>query len=142
MIKIRAGVVLFDDKSRLLLVRQNKRPFWVLPGGTMEAGETLGTCAVREIKEETNLKIELGPLLYVGDFFAPDGRQVIDIIFVGHITGGRLRMETSGNLDEVGFFTRKEMARMSCKPREVFEGLLTYWDASPTTPGTYLGGYR
>jgi ADP-ribose pyrophosphatase YjhB (NUDIX family) len=33
LFKIRVGVVVLDESDRLLLVRQNKRPFWVLPGG-------------------------------------------------------------------------------------------------------------
>ena len=32
---------------------------WVLPGGHIEVGESLEECAVREIKEETGINIEI-----------------------------------------------------------------------------------
>ena len=32
---------------------------WVLPGGHIEVGESLEECAVREIKEETGIEIEI-----------------------------------------------------------------------------------
>ena len=32
---------------------------WVLPGGHIEVGESLEECAIREIKEETGIEIEI-----------------------------------------------------------------------------------
>lgn len=139
--KIRVGVVVLDDENRLLLVRQNKRPFWVLPGGTLEQGETLGDCAVREIKEEAGLDITLQQMLFLADFFASDGRQVLDVVFLGHLIGGRLEMETSENLDEIGFFTREEVAAKDVKPDRVFEKIFDAWESNTWPQGVYLGSY-
>lgn len=50
-------VVPFDDRHRLLLVRQYRHPIgafsWELPGGAADAGETLLATAQRELREET-----------------------------------------------------------------------------------------
>ena len=62
-----------ENKLRLLLIRRGGHPFkgvWALPGGFLQKGETVEQCALREIKEETNvLPVSLMP---VGVFSAPD----------------------------------------------------------------------
>lgn len=140
--KVRVGVVVLDESNRLLLARQNRRPFWVLPGGTLEMGETIGECAVREIKEESNLDITLGPLLYVGDFFVSERKQVLDLVFYSRLQpGGTLTRELSENLDEIGFFTLEEAAAMELKPERLFEPIRQSWKSGEWPSGSYLGGY-
>jgi len=39
--------------ARVLLVRNRHRGVWELPGGWIEAGETAGGCALRELAEES-----------------------------------------------------------------------------------------
>lgn len=141
LFKVRVGVVVFDAENRLLLARQNKRPFWVLPGGTLEKGETMGECAVREIKEEANLDIELGQMLYVADFFAPDGKQVVDVVFYGTLLGGVLTREMSENLNDIGFYTQEEALAKDLKPEKVFQHILSAWETGKWQQGLYLGQY-
>lgn len=62
------GVVIRD--GRALLVRRGKPPLrgrWVIPGGTVELGETLHAALVREMQEETQLVVEPLELLTVFD---------------------------------------------------------------------------
>jgi mutator protein MutT len=71
------GVVVRD--GRALLVRRGKEPLygrWVVPGGTVELGETLEEALVREMEEETGLQVEPVELLTVVDRIDRDGGRV------------------------------------------------------------------
>ena len=74
-----AAVVARGD--RLLLVRHQKSdrdPYWVLPGGRLEPGETIPACAAREVDEETGLRAAFSGVLYVGEFLR-EGRHTLDV---------------------------------------------------------------
>lgn len=59
-----AGIVIKDGKV-LVMHRINKGDeYWVFPGGGQEEGETLNQTAVREIDEETTVKVSAIKLLY------------------------------------------------------------------------------
>src|ERR687885_566083 len=78
---IRVGAVAARDGA-LLLVRHQKPdrdPYWVLPGGRLEPGETIPECARRELAEETGLTARFSGVLYVGEFLR-EGRHTIDVV--------------------------------------------------------------
>ena len=77
---IRVGAVVARDGA-LLLVRHQKPdrdPYWVLPGGRLEPGETIPECAEREISEETGLSASFRGVLYVSEFLREE-RHTVDI---------------------------------------------------------------
>lgn len=60
------GGLVYDDASRLLLVRRANEPgrgLWSVPGGRVEPGETDSDALVREMAEETGLAVVPGPLI-------------------------------------------------------------------------------
>ena len=61
------GAIVQEDA--ILLIRHqhhaDERTYWVIPGGGIEDGETPEACIAREMKEETNLDVEIGRLLGV-----------------------------------------------------------------------------
>jgi mutator protein MutT len=83
------GAVVVDG-DRVLLVRRANEPLkgqWSLPGGAVEIGETLVAAVVREVREETGLDVEVGPLIEVLDRlrFEPDGRPRFHYVLVDFI---------------------------------------------------------
>jgi len=63
---VSAARVIIIEKNKILLIHRKKpgKEYYVIPGGGIEKGESPEEAAIREIKEETNLDIELGPLLW------------------------------------------------------------------------------
>ncbi len=59
------GAIVQNHNILLIRHRENKsgRSYWILPGGGMEPGETEEDCVRREMKEETNLEVEVVSLL-------------------------------------------------------------------------------
>lgn len=78
------AVVVRDGKA--LIVRRAHEPRkgeWSLPGGRVELGETLVEAARREIKEETGLDVEVGPVVEVFDrIHRLDGRVRYHFVIV------------------------------------------------------------
>ena len=75
------GAVVHDAEGRLLLIQRGHDPHggrWTLPGGRVEAGETLEEAVVREIREETGLDVRVGAV--VGQVLIPAGDVQYDVV--------------------------------------------------------------
>lgn len=58
-----ARILLVDGRGRVLLFRftpDDRPPFWVTPGGAVDAGETYEDAARRELREEVGLDVDCG----------------------------------------------------------------------------------
>ena len=62
--------VVLDSGGRVFLIKHSYTNGWHLPGGGVEAGETLLDALVRELAEEGNIELTGPPLLH-GVFFHP-----------------------------------------------------------------------
>ncbi len=77
-------VVLYAPNRGVLLVERGSPPHgWALPGGFVDAGETVEQAAVREAREETGLEVELTGLLGVYSDPRRDPRQhTLSVVFL------------------------------------------------------------
>ncbi len=107
---VAASAVVTDDEGAVLLQRRSDNNRWSVPGGAMEVGESIAATAVREVREETGLEVEVVSL--VGIYSDPrhvvaydDGevRQQFSICFACRVTGGSVA--TSDESLDVRFFS-------------------------------------
>ncbi|MFH8804006.1 NUDIX domain-containing protein [Streptomyces sp. NPDC017936] len=66
-----AGVLLFDERDRVLLVDPTYKPGWEFPGGVVEPGEAPARAGIREVEEETGIRLDDVPRLLVVDWERP-----------------------------------------------------------------------
>lgn len=59
--------------NKLVLVYSDKKDYWTPPGGKVEDGENILDAVVREVKEETNMKVIKQRLIGYQDIFEPKG---------------------------------------------------------------------
>lgn len=93
---VAAGVLLFDEDDRVLLVDPTYKAGWEFPGGVVESGEAPARAGVREVAEETGIQLDDLPRLLVVDWEppAPPGYGGLRLLF----DGGRLGSTEAGRV--------------------------------------------
>jgi 8-oxo-dGTP diphosphatase len=88
------GAIVRDTEGRLLLIRRGHPPgegLWSIPGGRVEPGETDEEAVVRELAEETGLRVAPGALVGMVER-AGVGDTTYDIYdYAAEVTGGTLQ---------------------------------------------------
>ena len=116
------SIILRDHRDRILLQYRTDFECWGLPGGVLEPGEDLQTCARRELREETGL--QAGPLTLTGvysepelGFTYPNGDQVqqYTVCVEGQMSGGRLHPDGIES-SQVEFFEPEDLPWDSLPP--------------------------
>ena len=78
--KHRISVGAFVIHNNKILVVNHRRAerynFWVAPGGGIQGTETLEEAVIREVKEETGVKVSVDRLLYIEEMYEPEMRYV------------------------------------------------------------------
>lgn len=104
-----AGAWVVDDAGRVLLVREVGRDGWHEPGGHHEPGETLVETALREVREETGLNVELdGVGLFQRLNVSPRSANKptlyrVAVVFTASPIGGTLRPQP-GEIADIDWF--------------------------------------
>lgn len=89
---VAVAAIVYDPQGRVLLVERGKPPgegLWTVPGGRLEASETLAQGVAREVGEETGLIVEVGALACVVERMGDDFHYVI-LDYVARAIGGEL----------------------------------------------------
>jgi 8-oxo-dGTP diphosphatase len=141
--RIRVSAILRRE-DRILLIRQEKadREYWLLPGGGVNAGESLVEALRRELTEEVGLEATLpleGPVA-IADSISParaPAKHVVHIIFAGHLGGRSLEAVTSRDAAVRGhrLFGVDELPGVALHPP--IQRFLARWQ--PGDPTIYLG---
>lgn len=123
-----ASVFVIDPTTKkILLVHHKKFNKWVQPGGHIEDNETPEETAVREVYEETGVKIKLMGTRFPreDDFIRPLGIQCnrnlkgdmhIDIIYVAIPNNSSDLVLNDEESNDIGWFSREELEAISVFP--------------------------
>ena len=100
--KVGVNIALFEDE-KILLTKRKDFGVWCLPGGHIDPGESVAQAAIREVSEETGLKIEL--IRLVGIYSIPKATAWVNLIilFVGKKVGGELKAQEDEVVDIATF---------------------------------------
>ncbi len=118
-----SAFIINPEDKKILLVKHSDYDKWLQPGGHIENDETPEEAAIREVYEETGIKISLLGERFPreDDLIRPlgvqcnrkqDGTRFIDIIYAGKPTTPDQEIKLNDESTEIGWFTRNELDRM------------------------------
>jgi 8-oxo-dGTP pyrophosphatase MutT (NUDIX family) len=126
------GLVENDHKFLVIELKLGKETFWDLPGGKVEFGEDPVDTLVREMDEETGLKVTPGPPAGIYYFFRKtDGHQVVCTVYRCSVPGKLqviLPHASNENIQQYKWVTKDEFQAKEYKVshesiKEFFKGL-------------------
>jgi 8-oxo-dGTP diphosphatase len=101
--RFRIGVfAVIERDGRYLLARRRDIGWWNLPGGGLEAGETVDEGLVREVREEVGVEIEIVRLVGV---YSKPGKQEVVLAFLCRLRDPQAQPTTSEEVSEVAWFS-------------------------------------
>jgi len=119
-ILVAVGAVIQDDKGKILLVKHKRerggywQGKWICPGGELELGEQIKDGIKREVKEETNLEIELlKPLVPFDRIVTTNGETSLHVIYIDYIAklvGGEL--EVASDVGEALWVEKTDISKI------------------------------
>lgn len=122
IILVYAGGCVFNERGEVLLQKRRDCNKWGFPGGAVELGETTQMTAIREVKEETGLDVEVGRLIGVytdtdAGCANGDRYQSICIVYQLIAVGGELFCDNKETLD-LEFFPLDNTPELFCKQHD------------------------
>ena len=126
--------MVFDAAGRVLLIRcgvpraDGEFVFWLTPGGEIEAGEAPLEAAVRELREELGLELEvIGPVYTEANRFEHQGemRDNVDFVFIARCAAEAPRLcgktaDEIAIMKEIRWWTAEEVEASLARGERIF----------------------
>ncbi len=109
-----AGCIIRDKDNRILLLHRNtdKHQQWEVPGGKVEDGEEPQATAMREVKEETGVDVQIIQLL--GHQAFTEGERTFDYsYFLAEIVDGEISVLEPETFDDAKHFSIGQMRHLN-----------------------------
>lgn len=121
---IAAGAVAWrrsGDHTELLMIHRPTYDDWTFPKGKVDRGERPPQTAVREVEEESGIRVRLGVPLITHDYPMPDGRQTKQVHYwAARAIGGNDVTAYAPNheVDDVRWVRSRDAARLLTYDRD------------------------
>ena len=111
--RLTSAVLVVQDGKYLLAERnkENYQGYWIIPGGGVNFGETIQEAAIREIKEETNLDVELIKLIGYKEIINVPGNYH-SLVFYHLAKPKHMDLEASSDVSAVKFLDIEEIKKL------------------------------
>lgn len=110
--KLGAAAVILDSQGRVLMVKHSYGKLnWELPGGAVEAEESVADAAIREVREETTLLVVVKRLTGIYYMAESDSHHFVFLCSLAH--EGQEPLSVSEETTDCGFFAPE------CLPRPI-----------------------
>lgn len=114
MIVVAAGAILWRRENgvlKVLLIHRDRYDDWSWPKGKLDKGESISEAGVREIREETGLKVCLGVKLQEIEYKLDNGQRKVVHYWAAEVTDRELAQQNfvpDEEVSSVGWFTVSE----------------------------------
>jgi len=127
LIGVGATVLVFNNNNELLLNLRSDTNNWGIPGGAKELNETLEECAIRELKEETNINVRDLELITVLSgreyYFKYPNEDELDCVIVLYKVSnyeGKLNINDSES-KELKFFSLDNLPDLESRAKAIID---------------------
>ena len=127
IINVGATILVFNDNNELLLNLRSDTNDWGIPGGGKELNESLEECAIRELKEETNLDIsdlKLVTVLSGKDYYFkyPNDDEVDCVIALYQVKNYRGKLNINdGESIKLKFFSLDNLPKLESRAEAIID---------------------
>lgn len=87
--------------NKLVIVFSEKKGYWTPPGGAVENGENVEGAVIREVKEETNMRVIRQKLIGYQDVFEPEKTRIRARVACLVESDGDFTADPDGDITEV-----------------------------------------
>lgn len=115
-----------EDGVKVLLIKRKYHPFqehWAIPGGFVEADESLEDAVERELKEETGVKINYLEQLYT--FGKPDRdprKRIISVAYFGLVKSSQFaKLEADSDAEDADWFNIKQLPKLAFDHKKILK---------------------
>nr|WP_317631695.1 NUDIX hydrolase [uncultured Flavobacterium sp.] len=121
---VTVDIVLFKAENQILLIKRKNDPFkdcWALPGGFVDENEDLEVAALRELEEETTIKLEkLSQLGAYGKPFRDPRSHVVSIAYFANVDKNIIA-KAADDAKEAKWFTVTNLPELAFDHAEIIK---------------------